>query len=123
MRRTNVCTGLRAFCEMRMTKVNRYLTRCPSNRQTELESGTSADLEEEQSTSTMCFFWMARAGRSDPALLRQSLDMFEELLGYANHVGLFQRELTCVVGLQTTFLRPFHFSLISAAFCLDRIIG
>ncbi len=50
--------------------------------------------------------------------------MFEEMLGYANHLGLYAEE----TGPQGEALGNFpqaltHISLISAAFNLDRALG
>ena len=76
----------------------------------------------------MCSFWlveaMARAGRSDPRLLKRALEMFEELLGYANHVGLYSEGIDVTGQATGNFPQAFtHFSLISAAYCLDRSLG
>jgi GH15 family glucan-1,4-alpha-glucosidase len=76
----------------------------------------------------VCTFWLvealARAGRRDPARLRTARLMFEEMLGYANHLGLYAEE----TGPQGEALGNFpqaltHISLISAAFNLDRALG
>ena len=41
----------------------------------------------------MCSFWLVealtRAGRTDPARLDEARLMFEQMLGYANHLGLY----------------------------------
>ncbi len=69
---------------------------------------------------TVCSFWycenLARAGRVDEATL-----LFEKMLGYANHLGLFSEEL----GFQGQHLGNFpqaftHLALISAAVAIDR---
>jgi GH15 family glucan-1,4-alpha-glucosidase len=68
----------------------------------------------------MCTFWYAeclcRAGD-----LHQGRYIFEKMLGYANHVGLFAEQL----GLEGHHLGNFpqaftHLGLISAAYALDR---
>ena len=45
----------------------------------------------------MCTFWLVealtRAGRNDPARLEEARMMFEHMLGYANHLGLYSSEL------------------------------
>jgi GH15 family glucan-1,4-alpha-glucosidase len=72
---------------------------------------------------TVCSFWlveaMARAGHVEDAQL-----LFEKLLSYANHLGLFSEE----IGPQGELLGNYpqaltHLGLISAAFNLDRLLG
>ena len=80
-------------------------------------------LQGNEGTFSMCSFWlveaMSRAGRVDDARL-----MFEKMLTYANHVGLFSEQ----IGLRGEALGNFpqaftHLALISAAFDLDRALG
>jgi GH15 family glucan-1,4-alpha-glucosidase len=74
----------------------------------------------EEGTFNMCSFWyveaLARAGDVD-----QARYIFEKMLGYANHVGLFSEELgprgEHLGNLPQAFS---HLALISAAYCLDR---
>lgn len=46
---------------------------------------------------SMCTFWLvealARAGMYDRRLLRRAIVMFEEMVSYSNHVGLFSEEI------------------------------
>jgi GH15 family glucan-1,4-alpha-glucosidase len=72
---------------------------------------------------TACSFWyvecLARAGELEKAQL-----LFEKLLGYANHLGLYSEEL----GLNGRHLGNFpqaftHLALISAATYLDRVLS
>lgn len=46
---------------------------------------------------SMCTFWLvealARAGKYDTRLLRRAIVMFEEMVSYSNHVGLFSEEI------------------------------
>lgn len=46
---------------------------------------------------SMCTFWLvealARAGLYDRRLLRRAIVMFEEMVSYSNHVGLFSEEI------------------------------
>jgi GH15 family glucan-1,4-alpha-glucosidase len=72
---------------------------------------------------TPCSFWyvecLARAGQLEKAQL-----LFEKLLGYANHLGLYSEEL----GLDGRHLGNFpqaftHLALISAATYLDRALS
>jgi GH15 family glucan-1,4-alpha-glucosidase len=50
--------------------------------------------------------------------------VFERMLGYANHVGLFAEETSMSGEGLGNFPQAFtHFALISAAFNLDRALG
>jgi GH15 family glucan-1,4-alpha-glucosidase len=69
---------------------------------------------------TVCSFWMveamARAGYVEDAQL-----LFEKLLSYANHLGLFSEEISSCGELLGNFPQALtHLGLISAAFNLDR---
>ena len=80
-------------------------------------------LSGEEGTFNMCSFWfvecLARAGQLDKARL-----LFEKMLGYANHVGLFAEELgPSGEHLGNTPQAFTHLGLISAAFCLDRALS
>ena len=84
-------------------------------------------LEGQEGAFSMCSFWMVeaftRAGRADPAYLHDARMMFEHMLGYANHVGLYGEE----IGARGEALGNFpqaltHLALISAAFNLDRAL-
>ena len=49
-----------------------------------------------EGTFNMCTFWLVealtRAGRGDPARLDEARLMFEQMLGYANHLGLYAEQ-------------------------------
>jgi GH15 family glucan-1,4-alpha-glucosidase len=50
--------------------------------------------------------------------------VFERMLGYANHVGLFAEQTSMSGDALGNFPQAFtHFALISAAFNLDRALG
>jgi GH15 family glucan-1,4-alpha-glucosidase len=85
-------------------------------------------LEGEEGTFNICTFWLVealtRAGRADRSRLDQARLMFERMLGYANHVGLFAEETSMSGDALGNFPQAFtHFALISAAFNLDRALG
>ncbi len=89
---------------------------------------TTDGLTGDEGTFNMCTFWLvealARAGRTDPARLLQARLMFEEMLGYANHLGLYAEEIGPRGEALGNFPQAFtHLSLISAAFNLDRALG
>jgi GH15 family glucan-1,4-alpha-glucosidase len=89
---------------------------------------TDDGLEGEEGSFNMCTFWLvealARAGRRDPQRLRIARLMFEEMLGYANHLGLYAEETGPQGEALGNFPQAFtHISLISAAFNLDRALG
>ena len=82
----------------------------------------------EEGTFNMCTFWLVealtRAGQADRSLLRRARLMFEEMLGYANHVGLYAEETGRAGEALGNFPQAFtHVALISAAFNLDRALG
>ena len=91
-------------------------------------SETNDGLAGGEGTFNMCTFWLvealARAGRTEPARLRQARLMFEEMLGYSNHLGLYAEETgSCGEALGNFPQALTHLSLISAAFNLDRALG
>jgi GH15 family glucan-1,4-alpha-glucosidase len=85
-------------------------------------------LEGTEGTFNMCSFWLVealtRAGRTDPARLEEALLLFEQMLGYANHLGLFAEQTSASGEALGNFPQAFtHLALISAAFNLDRQLG
>ena len=77
----------------------------------------------EEGTFSICTFWLVealtRAGRADEARL-----MFEKMLGYANHLGLYAEEIGPSGELLGNFPQAFtHLALISAAYNLDKALG
>jgi GH15 family glucan-1,4-alpha-glucosidase len=80
-------------------------------------------LDGEEGTFSMCTFWyveaLARAGRLDEARL-----VFEKMLTYANHLGLYAEEIGPTGEALGNFPQAFtHLALISAACCLDEHLG
>ena len=72
---------------------------------------------------TACSFWyiecLARAGETEKARL-----LFEKLLGYANHLGLYSEQLGRNGRHLGNFPQAFtHLALISAATFLDRVLS
>ncbi|MBD3274073.1 MAG: glycoside hydrolase family 15 protein, partial [Candidatus Marinimicrobia bacterium] len=85
-------------------------------------------LKGKEGTFNICTFWlveaMTRAGRRDPKRLDEARLIFEQMLGYANHVGLYAEETGPCGEALGNFPQAFtHLALISAAFNLDRELG
>jgi GH15 family glucan-1,4-alpha-glucosidase len=91
--------------------------------------GASLDgLSSQEGTFNMCSFWLVealtRAGRTDPARLDDARLLFEQMLGYANHLGLYAEQTGNSGEALGNFPQAFtHLALISAAFNLDRALG
>lgn len=90
----------------------------------ETDDGLSGD----EGTFNICTFWLVealtRAGRVDPEKLERARLIFEQMLGYANHVGIYSEQ----IGLKGEALgntpQAFtHLALISAAYNLERALG
>ena len=89
---------------------------------------TDDGLSGEEGTFNLCTFWLvealARAGSTDRRLLDRAHLMFEEMLGYANHLGLYAEEIGPNGEALGNFPQAFtHLALISAAFNLDLTLG
>ncbi|MEX0762707.1 MAG: glycoside hydrolase family 15 protein [Dehalococcoidia bacterium] len=85
-------------------------------------------LSGEEGAFSICTFWLVealtRAGRRDPKRLEQARLIFEQMLGYSNHLGLYSEEVGPTGEALGNFPQAFtHISLISAAFNLDRTLG
>jgi pentatricopeptide repeat protein len=77
----------------------------------------------DEGTFSICTFWyveaLARAGRVDEARL-----VFEKMLTYGNHLGLYSEEIGSTGELLGNFPQAFtHLALISAAYNIDRALG
>ena len=88
-----------------------------------MERGASDGLAGEEGTFNMCSFWyvecLARSGDIEKARL-----LFEKMLGYANHLGLYSEELGPRGEHLGNFPQAFtHLSLISAAYNLDKSLS
>jgi len=88
---------------------------------------TPDGLKGTEGTFNLCTFWLVealtRASRTDPSRLQDARLLFEQMLGYANHLGLYSEE----IGHRGEALGNFpqaltHLALISAAFNLDRYL-
>ncbi|HEX8323429.1 MAG TPA: glycoside hydrolase family 15 protein [Tepidisphaeraceae bacterium] len=91
------------------------------------ETGFDDGLAGAEGTFNMCTFWLVealtRAGKSDRAKLAQARLIFEKMLGYGNHLGLFSEETGLAGEALGNYPQAFtHLALISAAFNLDRTL-
>ena len=78
-------------------------------------------------TFNICTFWLVealtRAGMAYPERLEEARLLFEQMLGYANHLGLYAEETGHRGEALGNFPQAFtHLALISAAFNLDRAL-
>ncbi|HVE43177.1 MAG TPA: glycoside hydrolase family 15 protein [Planctomycetota bacterium] len=76
----------------------------------------------------LCTLWlieaMTRAGREDASFIGKARLLFEQMLGYANHLGLYAEQTGPNGEALGNFPQAFtHLALISAAFNLDRALG
>ncbi len=66
---------------------------------------------------------LTRAGRTSPRLLDEAHLLFERMLGYANHLGLYAEQTGPTGEALGNFPQAFtHLGLISAAFNLNRAL-
>ncbi len=89
---------------------------------------TADGLKGEEGTFNICTFWLVealtRAGRTDRRHLDRARLIFEEMLGYANHLGLYAEQTGQSGEALGNFPQAFtHLALISAAYNLDRALG
>jgi GH15 family glucan-1,4-alpha-glucosidase len=97
--------------------VYRYDTKRPSD-----------GLPGEEGTFNVCTFWLVealtRAGRADRRKLEQARLLFERMLGYANHLGLYAEQTGDTGEALGNYPQALtHLALISAAYNLDRTLG
>ena len=89
---------------------------------------TEDGIDGSEGTFNICSFWLVealtRAGRIDRPRLDEARLMFEKMLSYANHLGLYAEETGHSGEGLGNFPQAFtHLALISAAFNLDRALG
>ncbi|WP_434385247.1 glycoside hydrolase family 15 protein [Melittangium boletus] len=89
---------------------------------------TEDGLSGEEGTFNLCTFWlveaMTRASVSRPEMLDEARLVFERMLGYANHLGLYAEQIGFEGEALGNFPQAFtHLSLISSAYNLNRYLG
>jgi GH15 family glucan-1,4-alpha-glucosidase len=85
-------------------------------------------LSGKEGTFNMCSFWLVealtRSGRTNHQHLEDARLLFEQMLGYANHLGLYAEQTGDSGEALGNFPQAFtHLGLISAAYNLDRALG
>jgi GH15 family glucan-1,4-alpha-glucosidase len=88
----------------------------------------SDGFSDREGTFNMCTFWLVealtRAGSTDRRKLDAARLLFERMLGYANHLGLYAEQTSGSGEALGNYPQAFtHIALISAAFTLDRALG
>lgn len=106
-----------------MRALEKHLIEDTLVRRYEVERSRVDGLPGTEGSFTACSFWyvecLARAGELEKAQL-----LFEKLLGYANHLGLYSEELGADGRHLGNFPQAFtHLALISAATYLDRALS
>jgi GH15 family glucan-1,4-alpha-glucosidase len=82
----------------------------------------------QEGTFNMCTFWLVealtRAGRSDRRKLEEARLLFERMLGYANHLGLYAEQTSNTGEALGNYPQALtHLALISAAYNLDKALN
>jgi GH15 family glucan-1,4-alpha-glucosidase len=82
----------------------------------------------DEGTFNMCTFWLVealtRAGRTDRKRLDQARLIFEKMLSYANHLGLYAEQTGSHGEALGNMPQAFtHLAVISAAYNLDRTLS
>jgi GH15 family glucan-1,4-alpha-glucosidase len=82
----------------------------------------------QEGTFNMCTFWLVealtRAGSTDRRKLERARLLFERMLGYANHLGLYSEQTSGAGEALGNYPQALtHLSLISAAYSLDRALN
>ncbi|QSR86966.1 glycoside hydrolase family 15 protein [Candidatus Methylacidiphilum infernorum] len=89
---------------------------------------TADGLRGREGTFNICTFWLvealARAGQFKSDLLEEAHLLFERMLGFANHVGLYAEQTGFSGEALGNFPQAFtHLALISSAYNLDKALG
>jgi GH15 family glucan-1,4-alpha-glucosidase len=104
-------------------RIQRELTRAPHVYRYNVELAASDGLAGEEGTFSICSFWLvealARAGRVEEAELA-----LEQMLTYANHLGLYAEEVGPGGEALGNFPQAFtHLSLIEACYSVDQALN
>lgn len=93
-----------------------------------IDGVVQSSVDRTEGTFNLCTFWLVealtRAGSLYPAMLDEARLIFERMMGYANHLGLYAEEIGTNGESLGNFPQAFtHLALISAAYNLDRALG
>jgi GH15 family glucan-1,4-alpha-glucosidase len=82
----------------------------------------------QEGTFNCATFWLVegltRAGRADRRLLKEAQLLFDRMLGYANHLGLYAEQTSITGEALGNYPQALtHLALISAAYNLDRTLS
>jgi len=89
----------------------------------QIGKGAGDGLSGSEGTFSVCTFWLAEA-MSRAGRLEEARFIFEKMLTYANHLGLFAEQIGPSGEALGNFPQAFtHLGLISAAYNLDRTLG
>jgi GH15 family glucan-1,4-alpha-glucosidase len=88
---------------------------------------TNDGLSGEEGTFSICTFWLvealARIGKYEPKYLEKARWIMEQMLGYANHLGLYSEEIGVCGEALGNFPQAFtHLALIRSAVILDQVL-
>ncbi|KAI9506830.1 Six-hairpin glycosidase [Coemansia spiralis] len=88
---------------------------------------TDDGLQGEEGTFSLCTFWLAealsRASTADVTLLYKAQVIFDEMIMYGNHLGIFSEEIDKSGNHLGNFPQAFtHIALISAAYNVNRAL-
>jgi GH15 family glucan-1,4-alpha-glucosidase len=103
-----------------MDAVSRELVEDSLVRRYQIRGGRTDGFAEDEGTFSICSFWYAEC-LSRGGDLQQARFVFEKVLGYANHLGLFAEQIGPSGEQLGNFPQAFtHLALISAAYDIDR---
>jgi len=92
-------------------------------RRYEIDKAARDGLPGHEGFFTVCSFWLVEA-MSRAGYVEEARFIFEKLLSYGNHLGLFSEEISSTGELLGNFPQALtHLGLISAACNLDRVLG
>lgn len=104
-------------------RIHRDLTHQPHVYRYQVGSAADDGFSDEEGTFSICSFWLVealcRAGR-----LEEARENLEQMLTYANHLGLYSEEIGPTGEALGNFPQAFtHLALISACHALDEALG
>ncbi|HEX8361078.1 MAG TPA: glycoside hydrolase family 15 protein, partial [Longimicrobium sp.] len=103
-----------------MRAVTRELVEDSLVRRYRIRGSHTDGFADDEGTFTICSFWYAEC-LSRAGDVQQARFVFEKVLGYANHLGLFAEQLGSSGEHLGNFPQAFtHLALISAAYDIDR---